>query len=154
MNTHHITVRYPAMLLVISFHITQHPLHYLKIFYYIAKHSFVQGILTLLMISQHITDYPSKLLNTIHIFLQMSLHITKHGGDGWVVLSLDLCLKDPGFKTTFRPVIKCEERISHLSVIPGKKAKGITRCGHIERKDQGRTARLVYLFSGPFVLST
>ena len=26
------------------------------------------------------------------------------------------------------------------SVIPGKKAKGITRCGHIERKDQGHTA--------------
>ena len=71
-----------------------------------------------------------------------------------MVKTLDPCSKGPGFETTFRPVIKCEERISQLSVIPGKKAKGITRCGHIERKDQGRTARLVYLFSGPFVLST
>ncbi len=62
--------------------------------------------------------------------------------------------KGPGFETAFRPVIKCEERISLLSVIPGKKAKGIRRCGQIERKDQGRTARLVYLFSGPFVLTT
>ena len=35
---------------------------------------------------------------------------------------------------------KCEESICQLSVIPGKKAKGITTCGHIERKDQGRTA--------------
>ena len=35
---------------------------------------------------------------------------------------------------------KCEESICPLSVIPGKKARGITRCGHIERKDQGRTA--------------
>ncbi len=30
--------------------------------------------------------------------------------------------------------------ISQLSVIPGKKAKGIKRCGHIERMDQ-RVAR-------------
>ncbi len=29
----------------------------------------------------------------------------------------------PGFETTFRLVTKCEERISQLSVIPGKKAK-------------------------------
>ncbi len=71
-----------------------------------------------------------------------------------VVRSLDPCSKGPGFETTFRPVTKCEEIISHLSVTPGKKAKGITRCGPIERKDQGRTARLVYLFSGAFVLST
>ena len=71
-----------------------------------------------------------------------------------VVRSLDPCSKGPGFETMFRPVKKCEERISQLSVIPGKKAKGITSSGHIERKDQGRTARLVYLFSGPFVLST
>ncbi len=59
-----------------------------------------------------------------------------------------------GFETTFRPVIKCVERISQLFVIRDKKAKGITRCGHIERKDQGHTARLVYLFSAPFVFST
>ena len=87
----------------------------------------------------------------------LPVHKSEHnicGGDGRVVRSLDPCLKGPGFETTFRPVTKCEERISQLSVIPGKKAKGIMRCGHIERKDQGRTARLVYLFSGPFVLST
>ncbi len=71
-----------------------------------------------------------------------------------MVRSLDPCSKGPGFETIFRPAVKSEERISQLSIIPGKKAKGITRCGHIERKDQGRTARLVYLFSGPFVLST
>ncbi len=34
------------------------------------------------------------------------------------------------------------------------KGKGITKCGHIERRDQGHTAQLVYLFSGPFVLRT
>ena len=49
---------------------------------------------------------------------------------------------------------KCEESICQLSVIPGKKAKGITRCGHIERKDQGRTASIsLVLFSGPSALS-
>ena len=70
---------------------------------------------------------------------------------GWLD-HLTLVSKGRGFETTFRPVTKCWERISQRSAIPGKKAKGITRCGHIERKDQGRTARLVYLFSGPFVL--
>ncbi len=70
------------------------------------------------------------------------------GGDFRGVRSLE-----PGFETTFRPVKKCEGRINQLSVIPGKKAKGITRSGHIERKDQGFTARLVYLFSGSFELS-
>ncbi len=70
-----------------------------------------------------------------------------------MVGSLVPCSRDPGFETTFRPVKMCEERISQLSVIPDKNAKGITRCGHTKRKDQGRTARLVYLFSGPFVLS-
>ncbi len=34
----------------------------------------------------------------------------------------------------------CEERISQLSVIPGMKAKGITGCGHIERKVKNRTS--------------
>ncbi len=62
-----------------------------------------------------------------------------HDGDGRVVRPLDPCSKGPGFEITFRPVIKCEEKISQLSVIPGKKSKGITRSGHIERKDQGRT---------------
>ncbi len=57
-----------------------------------------------------------------------------------MVRSLDPCLKGPGSETTFRPVKKCKERISQLSVIPGKRAKGIMRCGHIERKDQGRIA--------------
>ncbi len=33
----------------------------------------------------------------------------------------------PGFETTLRPVIKCEERICQLSRIPGKKARGRTR---------------------------
>ena len=51
-----------------------------------------------------------------------------------VVRSLDPS-KGPGFETTFRPVTKCEETISLLSAIPGKKAKGITRCCHIERKE-------------------
>ena len=45
--------------------------------------------------------------------------------------------------------IKCEERISQLSVILGKKAKGIMRRGHIDRKGQDCTAQLVFLFSGP-----
>ncbi len=49
-------------------------------------------------------------------------------------------VKGPGIKTTLRSVTKSEERISQLSVIPGKEAKGITRCGHIESKDQGCTA--------------
>ncbi len=39
-----------------------------------------------------------------------------------VVGSLDPCSKGPGLETTFRLVSKCEERISQLSVIPGKKA--------------------------------
>ncbi len=68
--------------------------------------------------------------------------------------SLDPFSKGPRFKTTFRPVKKCEERISQLSMTPGKKAKGIKRCGHTERKDKGHTAQLVYIFSGPFVLGT
>ena len=63
-----------------------------------------------------------------------------------MVRSLDPYLKDLRFETTFRPATKCGERISQLSVILGKKAEGITRCGHIEKKDQGRTARLVYFF--------
>ncbi len=45
------------------------------------------------------------------------------GRDFQVVRSLDPCSKGPGFKTTFRPVTKCEERISQLSVIPAKKKK-------------------------------
>ena len=53
-----------------------------------------------------------------------------------MVGSLDPYSNCPGFQTTVRPATKCEERISQLSVIPGKKAKGITMCGHIERKDQ------------------
>ena len=46
-----------------------------------------------------------------------------YGGDFRVVRSLDPCSKSPGFETTFRPVTKCEERISQLSVIPAKKGK-------------------------------
>ena len=30
-----------------------------------------------------------------------------------------------------------------LFVVPGKKAKEITKCGHIERKDQGCTASII-----------
>ncbi len=52
-----------------------------------------------------------------------------------MVRSLNPCPKGLEFENTFIPVKKCEERISQLSVIPGKKAKGITRCGNIERKD-------------------
>ena len=59
----------------------------------------------------------------------------------------------PGSKPSSDLTQKCEEKISQLSVIPGKEEKGIMRCGHTERKDKGRTARFVYLFSGPFVLS-
>ncbi len=55
---------------------------------------------------------------------------------------INTCSKGHGFETTLRPVKMCEERISQLSVIPGKQAKGITRCGHLEWKDEGRTARL------------
>ncbi len=62
---------------------------------------------------------------------------------GWRVFrSLDLCSKGHGLKTTLKPITKCKERISQLSVIPGKKAKGITWCGHIQRKDQCCTTRL------------
>ncbi len=64
------------------------------------------------------------------------------------------CSKGRGFESTSTHVTSCEERIWQLSVIPGIRRKGITRCGHIDRKDKGRTARLVYLLSGPFVLST
>ncbi len=71
-----------------------------------------------------------------------------------MVRSIDPFSKGPRLETTFRPVTKCEERISQLSVFPGKKAKGITWCGHRERKDQGCTAPLVYLFGGPFLLGT
>ena len=70
-----------------------------------------------------------------------------------MVRTLDPCLKRSGFETTFRPVIKYEERISQLSVIPGEKAKGIMRCGHIDRKDQGRTARLVTYSVVPLCLA-
>ncbi len=37
---------------------------------------------------------------------------------------------------------------------PDKKANGIIKWGHIERKDQGRTAQLVFLFSESSVLKT
>ena len=81
------------------------------------------------------------------------------GSDGRVVRTLDPCSKGPWFEITFRPVIQGEERISQLSVIPGKRFKRNHEVwSHREEgpgsKDQGRTARLVYLFSGPFVLST
>ena len=39
--------------------------------------------------------------------------------DSRVVRTLDPCLKDPGFETSFRPVTKCEGKIYQLSVIPG-----------------------------------
>ncbi len=84
----------------------------------------------------------------------LTVYMQSGGRDSWVVTSLDSRFKDPGLETTFRPVPKCKERISQLSAIPAEKAKGITWCGHIERKDQGRTARLVYLFSGLFALCT
>ncbi len=66
-----------------------------------------------------------------------------------VARSPNPCSKDPGFKTTFRPVTKCEERICQLSVIPGKKAKGVTRYGHIKTKGQGCNAQFVSYSVGP-----
>ena len=45
------------------------------------------------------------------------------GGDGRVVRSLNSCSNSPGFETTFRPVTKCEKRISPLSVILAKRQK-------------------------------
>ncbi len=55
-------------------------------------------------------------------------------------------------KTTFRPISMCEERSFQLFVIPGKKAKRITSCGHIESKDQGHTAWLPSKSNRSFVL--
>ncbi len=75
--------------------------------------------------------------------------------------SLDPCSNGRGFETIFRPASKCEDRIlgerREDRVVRGEflfnsRAKGIMRCCHIERKDQGRTARLVYLSSVLFML--
>ncbi len=44
-----------------------------------------------------------------------------------------------GFEMTFRPVTKCEEIVSLISVTLGKRAKRVRRYGHINRKDQGGT---------------
>ncbi len=52
-----------------------------------------------------------------------------------MVRSVDPCLKAFEFETNFRPVTKSKERTFQLSVIQGKKGKGITKFGHIERKD-------------------
>ena len=54
-----------------------------------------------------------------------------------MVRSIEPCSKGPGLETISRLVKKCEERICEISVIPGKKAKGVMRRGHIEREDQG-----------------
>ncbi len=59
--------------------------------------------------------------------------------DAQVVRSLDPCSKGPRFENTLTPPTKFKERIHKVSVIPGKKAKGIIRCDHIERKDKSRT---------------
>ncbi len=91
-----------------------------------------------------------KKLNDTQQYNQIPCYRRLGGGDCRVARSLDPCSKDPEVETTFRPVKKGEERISQLSEKKKKKAKGITRCGHIDRK--GRTTGLVYLFSGPFVL--
>ncbi len=45
-----------------------------------------------------------------------------------MVRTLDPCSKGPGFEINFRPVLKCEERISKLSLIPGtgkKESQGV-----------------------------
>ena len=68
----------------------------------------------------------------------------KYRSFGWdwrVVGSFDPCSKGPGFQTTHRPITKCVERICQPSVITGKKREGIKMSVHIERKDQGGTAR-------------
>ncbi len=82
-------------------------------------------------------------------FMKPNTAFSLCGRDIRVVRSLDPFSKYPVIETTLRPVPKNEKRICELSVIPGLKANGITRYGHIVRKDQDRTARLVYLFSGP-----
>ncbi len=46
---------------------------------------------------------------------------------------------------TFRSVIKCKERVCQLSVIPGKKAKGITRTLH-----QFRPSEIEKILTLPF----
>ncbi len=62
--------------------------------------------------------------------------------------------KGPAFMTSSRSVTKCEVRIYQLAVVPCKKAKGITRCGHNEKKEQGGTPQLIRLFSGTCALHT
>ncbi len=74
-------------------------------------------------------------LKTEHKYYTFLTVYSSVAGDGRLVRALDPCSKGPGFDASFRPVTKCEERISELSVIPGKKVKGIRRCGHIKRKD-------------------
>ncbi len=50
--------------------------------------------------------------------------------DGRVVQPLNPFSKGCGFEITFRPV-----RNLKVSVITGKRSKGVTSFGHIERKD-------------------
>ncbi len=74
------------------------------------------------------------------------------GGDGRAVRSLDFCSKGSEPPSDLPQSVR-RELVSSL-FFKAKWAKGITRYGHIERKDQDRTARLVYLVSELFVLST
>ena len=66
------------------------------------------------------------------------------GKDDRVVRSLNPWSKGCKFEPQSIPVTKSVRRVCATPwtrvVLPGKTAKGITRCGHIERKDQGRTA--------------
>ncbi len=80
-----------------------------------------------------------KLSNCLCIFwlvlLIKFLMIYRIGGDFQVVCSLEPRWEGRNHLQTCH--IKCEERISQVSSIPGKKAKGMTRCAHIEWKNQG-----------------
>ncbi len=71
-----------------------------------------------------------------------------------VLRSLDPCSNGPGFETTFRTAQGVRREVCQLSLIPCKKTKRITMSGLIEKKEQGRTAQLVYRFSEAFVLYT
>ena len=89
-------------------------------------------------------------------YLSITIYITTPSmhRDGLVVRSLNTCSQGWGFELRSRPVAKSARRVlAKLSVIPGKMVKGITRCGHIERKDHGRIAWIsLVLLNGPSAL--
>ena len=68
---------------------------------------------------------------------------------------LDILFEASGFELQFRTVVISVRGVCANSLqFQVKRQKGITKCGRIERKDQGRTALIsLVLFSGPSVLS-